>query len=89
MGNIAFWILILQISLLSAVQDNQSKLNINNITQEYLENTQEDHGSSNKKISFFNNNKVDSYFAVTFGLNKSFLYSSTNDKELILEIIAP
>lgn len=79
MGKIAFWLLILQISLLPAVQANQSKLNIIHNKQDYLENTQEDNGSSNKAISLIDNNKDDSYFAVTLGLNTCFLSSSTDD----------
>ncbi|MBI9030730.1 hypothetical protein JEZ13_01825 [bacterium] len=70
MGKFVFWVLILQISLLSAVDDIPSKLNLNHNKQDYFGNTQEDNGSSNKKISFFDNDKVDSYFAVTFGLTQ-------------------
>lgn len=79
MGKIVFWVLILQIYLLSAVDDIPSELNINDNRKDFLENTQEDNASSNKKISFFDNDKVDSYFAVTFGLNTCFLSSSTSD----------
>ncbi len=81
MGKIVFWLLILQLSLLSAVQDNSTEVNISNNNNSYLNDTQENNNSSNKKKSFFNNNIVDSFFAVTFGLNTCFLSSSTDDYE--------
>ncbi len=40
MGKFVFWVLILQIFLLSAVDDIPSELNINDNRKDFLENTQ-------------------------------------------------
>ncbi len=80
MGKIVFWLLILQLSLLSAVQDKSTEVNISNNNNSYLNDTK-DNASSKKKISFLNHDKFDIYLALTFGLNTCFLSSSTDDYE--------